>query len=226
MKYLEHQQCLSTLDKRLEIINWEEFQKGIAPLWNSTNPDTIPIFNNPYGIIQYDQSDWKNIIYFPCKYVINEKAVGYISIYNLSDIHIRPRGIYILPEHRGKGLGHMMQKACWDLFPESFYRAFIWSRAENLDRFCKHSNMFVLSGGSNIWSEFGQSFQYFLYNERGPYPNDTGIEYNKNFLKNHHKEYSLGGTNNLDVDWSDEQWNTYFQTHKGNYQELELDLDS
>lgn len=211
---------------KLNIIKWNEFQKGIAPLWNSSNPETIPIFNNPYGIIQYDKSHWKDIIYFPCEYVVDDIIVGYISIYNLSDTHVRPRGIYIKPEHRGKGLGHMMQKDCWDLFPKSFYRAFIWSRAENLERFCKHSNMYILPGGGNIWSEFGQDFQYFLYNERAPFPNDISMEYNINFLKENHKQFSLGGTNNLDVSWSDEQWYKYFDTHKGNYQELNLNLDS
>ena len=211
---------------KLNIIKWNEFQKGIAPLWNSSNPESIPIFNNPYGIIQFGKSQWKDIIYFPCEYVVDDIIVGYISIYNLSDTHIRPRGIYIKPEHRGKGLGHMMQKDCWDLFPKSFYRAFIWSRAENLERFCKHSNMFILPGGGNIWSEFGQDFQYFLYNERAPFPNDISKEYNINFLKENQKQFSLGGTNNLDVSWSDEQWYKYFETHKGNYQELNLNLDS
>jgi len=209
----------------LEIINWKEFQKGIAPLWNSNNPKTIPIFNNPYNIIQYDISEWKDIVYFPCKFIVDEKTVGYISIYNLSDIHIRPRGIYIKPEYRGKGLGHIMQKESWNLFPKSFYRAFIWSRAENLERFCKHSDMFILPGGGNIWSDFGQDFQYFLYNERAPYPNDIDIERNINFLIKNQSEYSLGGTNNLNVSWTDQQWQKYFETHKGNYQDLNLNLD-
>ena len=56
---------------KLNIIKWNEFQKGIAPLWKSTNPKTIPIFNNPYDIIQYDKSKWKDIIYFPCEYVVD-----------------------------------------------------------------------------------------------------------------------------------------------------------
>lgn len=209
----------------LKIINWKEFQKGIAPLWNSTNPKTIPIFNNPYGIIQYDRMQWKDIIYFPCKYVIDNITVGYISIYNLSDTHIRPRGIYIKPAYRGRALGHKMQQDCWDLFPKSFYRAFIWSRAENIERFCKHSKMNIVPGGGNIWSEFGQDFQYFLYNDRAPFPNKEDIQNNIDFLKRHQNEYSLGGTNNLNVSWTDGQWNDYFQTHKGNYQELHLNLD-
>lgn len=213
------------MKNNLQVISWKEFQKGIAPLWNSNNPDTIPIFNNPYGIIQYPKNQWKDIIYFPCKYVIDDKVVGYISIYNLSDMHIRPRGIYILPEFRGRGHGHSMQKACWDLFPQTFYRAFIWSRAENLERFCKHSNMFILPGGGNIWSEFGQDFQYFLYNQRSTFPDQHQIKQNKKFLKSNRRKYSLGGTNNLNVSWNDKEWLNYFETHKGNYQELNLDLD-
>jgi hypothetical protein len=209
----------------LNIIPWQEFQKGIAPLWNAEDPDTIPIFNNPYGIIQYDPSDWKDIIYFPCEYVVNDKVVGYISIYNLSDMHIRPRGIYRKPEHRGRAFGHQMQIDCWNLFPQSFYRAFIWSRAENVERFCKHSNMNIVPGGGNIWSEFGQDFQYFLYSDRSRQPKLDLLDVNKAFLLTHRDKYSLGGTNNLNVSWSQEQWYEYFNTHKGNYQELDLDLD-
>ena len=118
-----------------------------------------------------------------------------------------------------------MHKACWDLFPQTFYRAFIWSRAENLERFCKHSNMYILPGGGNIWSEFGQDFQYFLYNERSTFPDQYQIKQNKKFLKSNRRKYSLGGTNNLNVSWSDNEWLDYFETHKGNYQELNLDLD-
>jgi len=209
----------------LNVITWEEFQIGIAPLWNSSDPYSIPIFNNPYGIIQYHKSLWKDIIYFPCEYKINDKVVGYISIYNLSDIHIRPRGIYIKPEYRGRAHGHQMQVAAWNLFPKSFYRAFIWSRAENVERFCKHSNMNIVPGGGNIWSEFGQDFQYFLYSDRSRQPKLDLLDLNKAFLLTHRDKYSLGGTNNLNVSWSQDQWYEYFNTHKGNYQELDLDLD-
>ena len=38
-------------------------------------------------------------------------------------------------------------------------------------------------------------------------------------------KYSLGGTNNLNVSWNTQQWYEYFETHKGNYQELNLNLD-
>lgn len=213
-------------NEQIELIRWEDFQRGIAPLWNQANPSTIPIFNNPYGIIQYEESEWhEKIIYFPARYLLDNEVVGYISIYNLSDCHIRPRGIYILPEFRGKGLGHRMQKAAWDLFPKTFYRAFIWSREENVERFSKHSCMSVVPGGSNIWSEFSQLYMFFMYADRASKPSDHQIQQNKMFLSQHRDKFSLGGTNNLNNDWDSTAWSKYFKEHKGNYTLLNLNLN-
>jgi len=215
-----------SVDEHLEIISWTEFQEGIAPLWHSTSPKTIPIFNNPYGIIQYCEEDWANkIIYFPAKYIQGSKTVGYISIYNLSDTHIRPRGIYILPEYRGTGLGHRMQEAAWNLFPKTFYRAFIWSREENVERFSKHSGMSVVPGGSNIWSEYSQLYMFMMYKDRHSKPTAEEIKQNQLFLKEHSNCFSFGGTNNLNNSWNDETWSKYFKEHKGNYMHLDINLD-
>lgn len=213
------------INGELKLIEWPEFQEGIAPLWK-VQADTIPIFNNPYGIIQYNNCKYHtDIIYFPAKYVVDGNTVGYISIYNLSNKHIRPRGIYILPEYRGKGLGHEMQKAAWDLFPKTFYRSFIWSREENVERFTKHSGMKIVPGGSNVWSEFSKLYMFFMYADRGPTPTDEQIDFNEQFIKNNRDRYSLGGTNNLNVCWSNEQWIKYFKEHQGNYIDLDLNLN-
>jgi len=209
----------------LSLVTWDAFQEGIAPLWKVI-PNTIPIFNNPYSIIQYDESVWHtDIVYFPAKYVVDGKTVGYISIYNLSDMHIRPRGIYILPEYRGQGLGHEMQTAAWDLFPKSFYRAFIWSREENVERFSHHSNMKIVPGGSNVWSEFSKLYMFFMYADRDQYPTDEQIRNNKQFIKDNFEQYSLGGVNNLNVSWSVTEWSKYFKEHQGNYIDLGLNLN-
>ena len=209
----------------LSLVTWDAFQEGIAPLWKVI-PNTIPIFNNPYSIIQYDESVWHtDIVYFPAKYVVDGKTVGYISIYNLSDMHIRPRGIYILPEYRGQGLGHEMQTAAWDLFPKSFYRAFIWSREENVERFSQHSNMKIVPGGSNVWSEFSKLYMFFMYADRDQYPTDEQIQNNKQFIKDNFEQYSLGGVNNLNVSWSVTEWSKYFKEHQGNYIDLEINLN-
>lgn len=213
-------------NERLEIISWGEFQEGIADLWKSENPKSIPIFNNPYNIIQYDKSVWQEkIVYFPAKYLCDDVTVGYISIYNLSDIHIRPRGIYILPEYRGKGLGHRMQQAAWNFFPKTFYRAFIWSRDYNVERFMKHSGMKVVPGGTNIWSEYSNLSMSLLCGERGTKPTLVEIVKNQQFIQHHHEKFSYGGKNNLNAAYSEVDWNNYFDTHRGNYIDLKINLD-
>jgi GNAT superfamily N-acetyltransferase len=217
---------MTNKSERLEVISWSEFQKGISPLWNSDDPDTIPIFNNPYNIIQYPVEYWhEKIIYFPCKYLVDNTVVGYVSIYNLSDTHIRPRGIYILPEYQNKGLGHRMQIAAWDLFPKTFYRAFIWSREHNVERFMKHSNMCRVPGATNIWSNFSKLYMSMLCSDRGPKPTQDEIKNNINFINENKTKFSFGGSNNLNVEYSLEEWQQYFATHKGNYTDLQINLD-
>ena len=84
------------INEKLEVIKWSEFQKGIAPLWK-TKPSTIPIFNNPYNIIQYPQHMWHtNIVLFPVCYKVDNKPVAYSCVYNISDDLIRTRGIFVL----------------------------------------------------------------------------------------------------------------------------------
>jgi len=208
----------------LEIIKWHEFQKGIAPLWGSSEPEFIPIFNNPYGIIQYDQKQWHTaIVYFPCRYSVDDVVVGYTSIYNVSDIHIRLRGIYILNEYQGCGLGHRMQQAAQDLFPKSFYRSFIFTSQP--ERFCKYGNMKMLPNVGPIWSTFGQNFQRILYINRDVSPTEESITQNKRFIDSYRSEFNFGGTNNLNCNWTGTEWEDYFIKNAGNYINLNMQLD-
>lgn len=85
--------------------------------------------------------------------------------------------------------------------------------------------MNIAPGGGSIWSEFGQDFQYLLYSDRSKQPKLDLLDANRAFLLSHRDKYSLGGTNNLNNDWNETQWQDYFTAHKGNYQELDLDLD-
>lgn len=118
-----------------------------------------------------------------------------------------------------------MQQAAWDLFPKTFYRAFIWSREENVQRFAKHSGMAVAPGGSNIWSEFSQLYMFFMYADRSTKPDASEVLSNVKFIQEHREKYSLGGTNNLNVSWNSDDWCKYFTEHKGNYVQLNLGLD-
>ena len=209
----------------LNVIPWDEFTYGISPLWKQTNPNHIPIYNNPFGLIQYELKNIaKKIIYFPCKYQVNNETVGYISIYNISDVHIRPRGIYILPRYQGQGLGHRMQKAAWDLFPISFYRAFIIT--SQVERFCKNSQMSIFPNVPSLWSQFGQVFLTLLYYQRSHFPTLKDIESNRLWIDSKLDKFGLGGTNNLNVNFTDEEWLNYFSLHKGNYSKLTINLDN
>lgn len=213
-------------NERLEIITWSDFQQGIAPLWKA-KPNTIPIFNNPYHIIQYPQHMWHtSIVLFPVCYIVDDEPVAYSCVYNLSDSVIRTRGIFVKEEHRGKGYGHKIQKAQWDIFPKTFHRAFGFWREDSAPRFEKYSGMKQVPGTDWIWSDFSQVNMKFLYwDRRDTKPKDIEREYNIHFIASNKQKYGFGGTNNLNVDWDLEEWDTYFDTHKGNYEDLQINLD-
>jgi|TARA_B100000073_G_scaffold348361_1_gene366707 GNAT superfamily N-acetyltransferase len=214
-------------NERLDVITWSDFQKGIAPLWKVEDPNTIPIFNNPYHIIQYPQHMWHyNIILFPVCYKVDDIPVAYSCVYNLSDTVIRTRGIFVLEEHRGKGYGHKIQKAQWDLFPKTFYRAFGFWREDSAPRFMQYSDMKIVPNTGWIWSDFSKVNMRFLYwDRRDTKPTDIEIEYNNHFIATQREKYSFGGTNNLNVDWDMLDWDEYFEKHRGNYEDLQINLD-
>lgn len=213
-------------DEKLEIISWSEYQKGIAPLWKIEDPSTIPIWNNPYYIVQYPQHMWHtDIILFPVKYVVDGVTVAHSCVYNIDDMFIRTRGIYVEADYRGKGYGHKIQFAQMELFPKSFYRLFGFWRDGPAQRFLKYSEMKQVPNTDWIWSDYSKINMKFLYLERGAKPTQEELYDNKNFIESNREKYSLGGTNNLNVDWDIIEWENYFETHKGNYEDLQFNLN-
>jgi len=214
------------LAERLEIIKWSEYQKGIAPLWKVEDPSTIPIWNNPYHIVQYPPHMWHTeIILFPVRYVVDDVPVAYTCVYNIDDMLIRTRGIFVEEEHRGKGYGHKMQLAQWNLFPTTFYRAFGFWREDSAPRFQKYSDMKIVPETDWIYSDFSKVNMRFLYVDRGPKPTEEEIKLNREFIDLQRAKFSLGGTNNLNVDWNIVEWDDYFHTHRGNYEDLQINLN-
>lgn len=208
----------------IEVIHWSEFQGGVAPLWKAENPADIPILNNPYQIIQYPIEQWRDdIIYFPCRYVERGEVLGYTSIYNLGDRITRIRGIYVLPQHRGKGVGHKMGKAAANLFSLGFHRTVGFWREDSAPRFIEHSGMSIIPGTDWIWSEFSQVEMRFLYRDRGARRDHTTIS--RSFIDRHRDRFSLGGTNNLDRTWTDQEWLEFAQPYAEAYEPLGVDLD-
>ena len=85
--------------------------------------------------------------------------------------------------------------------------------------------MQIVPGTGWIWSDFSKVNMRFLYWERGPKPTDEQIEENISFIDQHRTKFSLGGTNNLNVDWDMLDWDEYFEKHKGNYKDLQINLN-
>jgi len=165
------------------------------------------------------------MLLFPVKYVVDGVTVAHSCVYNIDDMFIRTRGIYVEPEHRGKGYGHKIQNGQMDLFPKAFHRLFGFWRDGPAQRFLKYSEMKQVPGTDWIWSDYSKINMKCLYIERGPKPSDAEIVENKQFIEEHREQYSLGGTNNLNVDWDFLTWENYFETHKGNYEDLQIKLD-
>ena len=85
--------------------------------------------------------------------------------------------------------------------------------------------MQIVPGTDWIWSDFSKVNMRFLYTQRGDRPNNDDIFDNKQFIAEHRDKYSLGGTNNLNVDWDIIEWENYFNKHKGNYEDLQINLN-
>lgn len=208
----------------IQVIPWCDFQEGIAPLWKADVPTNIPILNNPYQIIQYPLEQWRDdILYFPCRYVENGEVMAYTSIYNLGDRITRIRGIYVLPGYRGKGVGHKIGRMAANLFPMAFFRTVGFWREDSAPRFIEHSKMSIVPGTDWIWSDFSQVQMRFLYRDRCTRRPTTRV--NREFIERHRSKYSLGGSNNLDRTWTDDEWEAFARPAAEAYAPLGIDLD-
>jgi GNAT superfamily N-acetyltransferase len=207
----------------IESITFEQFQHGIADLWHASDPSSIPIYNNPYGIIEYPIDERARKIIVRCaRYSENGVTKGYSSIYNINDCMLRYRGIYIFPEYRGEGAGHRMCQEMLDLYPITFYRVFGFYRQSSFERFVKYGAMKPVPSTDWIWSEFSNTHLRLLYRDRGERPSDMSA--NQDFIADNISQYGMGGSYNLACSWSDQEWVDYMTLHTGNYTDLNLRL--
>jgi len=208
----------------LKIIDFATWRQGIAPLWNRYDYEKIPIYNNPYNIIQYPQEDiHRSILFFPVCYYVDGEPACYSSIYNISDHILRIRGVYVLPKFRHKGLAHKMLLEMINLFPSTFYRVVGFWREDSYERFIKHSYMKVVPGTDWIWSSFTHTKMKLLYIDKRTKCDKTAQ--NRLYIRSHINQYGLGGTNNLNVDWSTDLWLSYYKENTGVYDNINFYLD-
>jgi GNAT superfamily N-acetyltransferase len=208
-------------------ISFSEFQRGIFPLWgNESDPTSIPIYNNPYGIFRYSGLEQRDeVIFYGVKFTETPDGppMAYSSIYNISPNILRIRGIYVLPEFRNRGIGHRLVSNFWSLFPNSFTRIVGFWRDDSYERFIKYSNMKIVPETSWFWSSYTGVKMKMLYCDN---PNGKINEnISKDFIKKNHSEWSFGGTKNLDKIWTDVEWRDYIGNLNVAYPVIPLDLN-
>jgi hypothetical protein len=120
-----------------KVIDFDEWRQRMQPLWPwNTNWYWLPIINNTYGQIQYTGHEaFTRVIMFPVMCTVDGTPAAYTSVFNISDTHLRLRGVYTEPEFRGQRLvAPMLDWAC-NLFPEPWHTAIGYGRETSLDYF-------------------------------------------------------------------------------------------
>ena len=121
------------------IISFDEWRQRIQPLWEwNSDWHWIPIINNPYGMVQYHgHSVFVRTIIFPIMCTVDGEPAAYTNIYNISDTHVRLRGIWVEPEFRGQRLVAPMLDYAVSLWPEPWHTCIGYYKPHNIDYFLK-----------------------------------------------------------------------------------------
>ncbi len=122
-----------------KIISFEEWRISVQPMWSwIEDHHWIPIINNPYGMIQYAGKEvFSKVIQFPIAAFVDGQQVGWSLVYNISDTVIRVRGVYVLPEARGLGIGTGLYDFALSLWPEPWSHYIGYYDAKSLKHFEK-----------------------------------------------------------------------------------------
>ena len=121
------------------ITTFEDWRQKIVPLWPwNTDYRWIPIIHNPLGIMRYTgQEIFEKVVQFPTVCVVNGKPAAYACFYNISDTHIRTRGVYVEPEFRGKRLVKPLLEFGCSLFNTNWNTFILLAREDNIDYWLK-----------------------------------------------------------------------------------------
>ena len=107
-----------------QILSTEEWRQRIQPLWPwNTDYHWIPLIDNPFGMMQYAGREvFTKVIVFPVMATVDGEPAAYTYVHNISDTHLRTRGVYVEPKFRGKGdlIGPLLDYACF-LYPEPWH---------------------------------------------------------------------------------------------------------
>lgn len=121
------------------IITFENWRKSVRPMWKWIEDyHWIPIINNPYGMVQYQGLEvFERTLLFPIAASFDGRQVGWSLVYNISDTAIRVRGVYVLPEARGLGVGTGLYDFALSLWPEPWNRYVGYYDEKSLELFSR-----------------------------------------------------------------------------------------
>lgn len=120
-----------------DVIDTERWRKAMTELWPwNYDHRWIPLFNNPYGMVQYLGSEvFDRVLMFPVEARVDGEPAGWTCIYNVSDTHVRIRGVYVKPEFRGMGIAPQMLDYACSLWPEPWHTCIGYYRTDTLEHF-------------------------------------------------------------------------------------------
>ena len=133
---------------RFRILSFAQWRMEIAPLWaKEDTADSIHTILNGFGQIQYVGRElFSEMLVFPIAAELDGHHVGWTSVYNISATSIRIRGIYVLPDMRGQGIGHAMVQHAISLWPEPWSQCFMYARESNLPRYLERWGFAIAPG--------------------------------------------------------------------------------
>lgn len=107
----------------IKLLTWQEiFNIWQNYLWpNRTTP--IKTHSAMLYLNGYDMNNYAQPVHF-LGYFINSKLVGVNSAHSCTDGSFRSRGLWVDPEHRGKGIGQALLRQTIELKENA---TFIWS---------------------------------------------------------------------------------------------------
>jgi len=121
----------------LTTIGFSEWRRQIAPLWGmESSSQLIQHTANGHGQMQYvGREQFRRVILFPIAAELEGRRIAWTSTYNISDEAVRVRGIYVLPEFRDRGIGHLMTNHALALWPAPWKRCFMYAWPANVARY-------------------------------------------------------------------------------------------
>jgi GNAT superfamily N-acetyltransferase len=127
------------MSETFELVPFTEWRREIAVLWELDGgvPHIGPIING-HGMLQYAGRElFDQVLCFPWAASIGGERVAWTSTFNVSASAVRVRGIYVLPEHRGQGVGYRLVMHALAQWPAPWTEAFMYARTPNLPRYAK-----------------------------------------------------------------------------------------